>query len=108
MRQHFRIRLRNELVSPLRQHFAKLNIILDDTVMYHSNGFRLIKMRMCIDIAGHAMSRPTGMSDSADTRHGLSAMGQILKYFKPPYRFGNVDLTIIVDCHTRRIIPAVF
>ena len=50
MRQHFRIRLRNELVSPLRQHFAKLNIILDDTVMYHSNGFRLIKMRESISI----------------------------------------------------------
>ena len=109
MGQHLRIRLRHKMIPLVREHFAQLDIILNNTVMYHGNRFRLIEMRMCVCVARHAVCRPPCMPDAADSRHGLPAPGDIFQNLKASHRFGDIDLSpAVINGHTCRVIPPVF
>ena len=107
MCQHLCVCLGHELIAFICQHLPKLDIVLDNAVMDHRDRPVRIKMGMCIDIVGHAMGCPSRMADAADTGHRLPSMGQILQDLQPSYGFGNIDLLTVIDCHTRRVIPAV-
>ena len=75
--QHLRIRFGDKMIAPLRQLFPECQIILDDTVVHHRDGFLFIEMRVGVHIARSAMRSPAGMTDSQRSRHGGAVVGEL-------------------------------
>ena len=63
--EHFRIRLRHELIALFLQILFQLQVIFNDPVMHNGNGFIPVKMRMRIFIAGYSVGCPSCMADAA-------------------------------------------
>ena len=64
MRQHLRIGLRDELVSPGRQALPEELVILDDAIVDQRDLAGLIEMRMSVGVGRRSVRRPTGMADT--------------------------------------------
>ena len=60
MRQYLGIGLRDELIPLILHLFLQWNIVLNDSVMYYSNGTGVIHMGMGIDITGSTRGLPNG------------------------------------------------
>ena len=75
--QHLRVCLGDEMVASLRQLFPKGQIILNDAVVHHRDGFLFIEMRVGVHIAWSAVRGPAGMTDSQRSRHGGAVVGEL-------------------------------
>ncbi len=64
MGHHLSVRVGTKGIASLLQLFLQLQIVLNDTIMHHYNGFICIKMGMGIRIRGRSVSRPAGMADT--------------------------------------------
>ena len=108
MCQYLGISLGYELIPLILHLFLQGNIVLDNAVVYHGNGSRIVHMRMGIDIAGSSVSCPTRMSDTGGSFHILSAVGQVLQNLKSSHCLSGVDLLTVKNRHTCGIISTVF
>ena len=104
---HFRIRFGFEGIALFDEHIFQLQIIFNDTIVYHGNFAVLAIMGMAVYFIGHAMGCPTGMPD-ADMRgffiillHLFSETCQL-----PLYLDGMNP--IMINGNTGRVIPTIF
>ena len=77
MSDHFRICIRDKLISFCLQLLFQLQIVLNDAIMNHYNTLIFIKMRMCIDVRRFPVCSPPSMSDSKCSRHHTSIMSHL-------------------------------
>ena len=108
MRQYLGIGLRDELIPLILHLFLQWNIVLNDSIMYYSNGTGIIHMGMGIDITGSTVGCPTSMPDTGGSLHSLASVCQVFQNLKSPDSLFGVDLLPIKNSHTRGIISTVF
>ena len=75
---------------------------------YHALFARILRMR--IDGAGFAMSRPAGVTDAAETADSIAGVGHFHQVFQPSLRLDNLDMVVIFIAHgdAGGVISAVF
>src|SRR6266446_8129856 len=80
--------------------------ILDDAVMDDRDAVRSIAMRMGVAVAGLAMGRPTGMSQTGRALEALRQ--QFLELANPPFALGELELARAGYRDACRIVAAIF
>ena len=103
--QYLGVRLTLKRVPPGGQPLLESTVIFNDAIVddAHPRG----RVRVAVHIAGFPVGRPPGVPDAAGAlREGL--YGQFLAQgIQPALALDNADATLLGQCHTRRIIPAV-
>ena len=108
MRQNFRIRLGNKMISPLDHFFLQRQIVFYDPIMDYGYGPFFIHMGMGVRVAWSAVRRPAGMADPRRSRHEGPVMGKLAQCLQPSHRLGDMYLLPVEYRHSGGIIPPVF
>ena len=107
MSDHFRICIRDKLISFCLQLLFQLQIILNNPIMNHHNTLIFIKMRMCIGVRRFPMRSPPSMSDSKCSRHHAAAMSHLTQNLQSPLGLHHFNFCSIIYSNTGRVISSV-
>ena len=108
MRYNLGIGFRNKLKTLFCKILAKLQIVLNNSVMYDRKSTRLAEMRMRVHIRRLSMSCPPCMTNSHNAFYCISAVYHIAEFFQTALLFLNHYSFISHYSNAGRIISSIF
>ena len=108
MHHNFRIRLAVEHIALGQQHFAQLQIVFDDAVMYDGKLAVIADMRMGVHIRRRAVRGPSGMTDADAAAQVCAVMRLFAEVADHTARFDHMDGPILLHRDAGGVIAAIF
>ena len=108
MRDNLGIGFRNKFKTLLFKKFAQLEVVFDNTVVYHRKLARTAEMRVRVRVGRLAVRCPPCVSDSDVARKCLAASGFLFENRQTPLCLYHIELSVIQNCKPRRVITSVF
>ena len=91
LRNHLGVRLRTEMDSLIDKELLDLHIVLDDAVVDDGELTALAQMRMCVDVIGGSVGRPSGVTDTDTALHIRAAVTQAAEHLQASLGLANVN-----------------
>ena len=104
---HFRIRFGFEGIALFDEHIFQLQIIFNDTIVYHGNFAVLAIMGMAVYFIGHAMGCPKGMTDTDMRGFFIILLHLFSETCQLPLYLDGMN-PIMINGNTGRVIPTIF